>query len=187
MRAITLRRASTAGYAALPGRPTPSASTMRGHRGGRAHHHAVAVRAVHAALGLVELVLRDLAGAQVLGERPGVGARADALALVPAREHRAAGDADGGQVHARSAHQQRGRGLVAAHEQHHAVDADCRGSTPRRPCWRGCDRASRWAAAASRPATSPGTRAGSRPPPSTPAFTCSASVRKCELQGVSSE
>ncbi len=33
-----------------------------------------------------------------------------------------AGDADGGQVAARRAHEQRGRGLVAAHEQHDAVD-----------------------------------------------------------------
>jgi hypothetical protein len=37
-------------------------------------------------------------------------------------EHRAARHADGGQVDAGRAHQQRRRGLVAAHEQHHAVD-----------------------------------------------------------------
>ena len=42
--------------------------------------------------------------------------------------------------------------------------SDCRGSTPRRPCWRGCGTASRSGAAGSRRATSPGTRAGSRRP-----------------------
>ena len=56
MRASTLRRPSTAGYAALPGSPMPSASTMLGHGRGGAHGHAVAVAAVHAALGLEELV-----------------------------------------------------------------------------------------------------------------------------------
>ena len=56
MRASTLRRASTAGMAALPGRPTPSASTMQ------AMVEAVPMvmqwpwLAVHAALGLVELL-----------------------------------------------------------------------------------------------------------------------------------
>ena len=44
------------------------------------------------------------------------------LAAVDAAQLRAAGDADGGQVGARRAHQQRGRGLVAAHQQHDAVE-----------------------------------------------------------------
>jgi len=49
--------------------------------------HAMAVRAVHAGLGLVELRERDFSGAQVLGHRPDVGARADVGAAVLAREH----------------------------------------------------------------------------------------------------
>ncbi len=144
-------------------------------------------RCMHA-LGLVEFVLRHLAGAQ----RP----RDIARRWCPSRcrSPRYLPDSIGppetpmvGRSHARRAHQQRRRGLVAAHQQHDAVDRVARGSTPRRPCWRGCGTASRSAAAASRRATSPGTRAGSRRPRARPACTCSASTRKCALQGVSSD
>ena len=174
------------GYAALPGRPMPSASTML------AIVEAVPIvmqwpwRAVHAALGLDEVVQRHRAGAHLLAHLPHAGARAELLAAPLAVEHRPAGDADRRQVDARRAHQQRRRGLVAAHQQHDAVDRVAADRSPRRPCWRGCGTASRSAAAASRRATSPGTRAGSRRPRRRRCFTCSASVRKCALQGVSS-
>ena len=50
-----------------------------------------------------------------------------------AAEHRTAGHHDGGDVGAGRAHQLRGRGLVAAAQQHHAVDAGWRGSIPPHP------------------------------------------------------
>ena len=94
----------------------------RRHGRGGAHGHAVAVRSMHARFRLMELVERDFSGAQFLGHRPDVGARADVVAAILAREHRPARDEDGGDVDARRAHQDRGRGLVAAAEQHHAVE-----------------------------------------------------------------
>ena len=54
------------------------------------HGHAVAMRAVHARLGLVKLLQRDLSRPQVFGHRPHVGARADVVAVELAREHRSA-------------------------------------------------------------------------------------------------
>ena len=108
-------------------------------------------------------------------------------AAVLAGEHRPAGDADG-RAGRRSPRPSAAtawscRSPPAARRRR----ADCRGSIPRRPCWRGCGRASRWAAAASRRATSPGIRAGSRRLRGRRCCTCSASTRKCVLQGVSSD
>src|SRR6185369_10794313 len=88
----------------------------------RAHHHAVAVRAMRAALGLVEFLHGHLAGAHHLGELPRVRARSMALAAVVAVQHRAARDADRGEVDARGPHEERGCRLVAAHQQHDAVE-----------------------------------------------------------------
>ena len=68
---------STAGIAALPGMPMPSASTMRRHGGGRAHGHAVAGRARHAGLGVEEVLERHAPGLHVLAEAPDIGAGAD--------------------------------------------------------------------------------------------------------------
>ena len=165
MRASTLRRASTAGMAALPGMPTPSASTIE------AMVEAVPMvmqwpceRCMHDSASW-NSSQRDLAGAQVLRHRPDVGARADVGAAVLAGEHRPA-------RHARWSAGRRSprpsaapawscRSRPAAPRRR----AGWRGSIPRRPCWRGCGRASRSAAAASRRATSPGTRAESRRPP----------------------
>ena len=128
----------------------------------RAHGHAMTLRAMHAGFGGGEFFLRHAAAAHVFGHLPHARARADLLAAEMPGQHRAAGDADGGKVAARRAHEQRGRGLVAAHEQHDAVEWDCRGSIPRRPCWRDCGTTSRWDAAAFHPATSPEIRAESR-------------------------
>jgi hypothetical protein len=73
-------------------------------------------------LGLEEVLQLERAGAHLLAHAPHAGARAQFLAAPFAAEHGAARHADGGQVDAGRAHHQRGRGLVAAHEQHHAVD-----------------------------------------------------------------
>ena len=186
-RASTLRRASTAGIAALPGMPTPSDSTIE------AMVDAVPMvmqwpceRCMHDSASW-NSSRRDLAGAQVLRHRPDVGARADVGAAVLAREHRPARHDDGRQVDARRAHQQSPAWSCRSRRAAPRRRAGWRGSIPRRPCWRGCGRASRSAAAASRRATSPGTRAGSRRPRARPPCTCSASTRKCELQGISSD
>ena len=61
-------------------------------------------------------------GLHRLGHLPERGARADPLAAEPAVEHRPAGDEDRRHVDARRAHEERGRGLVAAGQQHHAVE-----------------------------------------------------------------
>ena len=93
-----------------------------GHRAGCSHRHAVTMTAVHAAFGLEEIRQLERAGAHLLAHAPDAGARAQVLAAPFAVQHGSATDADGRQVDARCAHQQRGRGLVAAHQQHHAVD-----------------------------------------------------------------
>ena len=93
------------------------------HGGRGAHGHAVAGGAAHAGLGVDEICDCVILPARTSSlNLPDVGARADVLAAELAVEHRAARDDDGRQVAARRAHQQRGRGLVAAAQQHHAVD-----------------------------------------------------------------
>ena len=92
-----------------------------GHGGGGAHGLAGAGRAVDAALGFKKLGLIDEAGGQLLGKAPGV-AGADRPAAEAAAEQRAGGDDDGRQVGAGGTHEQGRRGLVAADQQHHAVE-----------------------------------------------------------------
>ena len=104
-----------------------------------------------------------LPAAHVFGHLPDARARADLLAAEVARQHRAAGNADGRKVAARRAHQQRGRGLVAAHEQHDAVERIAADATLRRPCWRDCGTTSRWDAAASSPSDITGNSSGNPP------------------------
>ena len=168
MRASTLRRPSTAGIAALPGSPMPSASTMQ------AIVEAVPIVMQWPCERCMQLsaskksAWRHRAGAHRLAHLPDAGAGAEFAAAELARQHRPARDADRRQVDARRAHQQRRRGLVAAHQQHDAVERIARGSIPRRPCWRDCGTASPSAASASRRATSPGTRAESRRPRARP-------------------
>ncbi len=71
---------------------------------------------------LDELRIIDLAGRMLLARVPYRGARAAALALPPAVEHRPAGEHDRRQVDGRGRHQAGRRGLVAPGHQHHAVE-----------------------------------------------------------------
>src|SRR5258705_420748 len=71
----------------VPGEAEPERLDHSGHGGRRPHGHAVTVRAVHARLGLVEFLDRDLSGAQLLGHRPHVGSRADLFVAILVREH----------------------------------------------------------------------------------------------------
>ena len=64
----------------------------------------------------------DLAGAALVPVFPGVGARAQRLALPVAAQHRPGRQIDRRQIHRGGAEQQARRGLVAAAHQHHAVD-----------------------------------------------------------------
>ena len=136
--ASTPRRESTAGMAALSGMPMPSASTM-----------LAMVEAVPMVMQLpaerlcpCSAAMKSstvmLARLHFLEDAPDMGPRADGLAAEIAVQHRPAGDGDGRQIAARRPHQQRRRGLVAAHQQDHPVDRDCRGSIPPHPCWRDC-------------------------------------------------
>ena len=63
-----------------------------------------------------------VAGAHLFGEFVGVGAGADVGAAIFAVEHRPARDDDGGQVHTSRAHNRGRCGLVAAGEEHDAVE-----------------------------------------------------------------
>ncbi len=122
MRASTRRRESTAGIAALVGRPMPSASTID------AIVDAVPIvmqwpaeRDMHDSTstmssGFISPVLSISVTCQTIV--PGT----DVLAAVLAVQHRAAGYADRRQVARRRAHQERRRRLVASHEQHDAVE-----------------------------------------------------------------
>ena len=80
------------------------------------------MRAMHAAFGVEEFFLAHAAGAHFFRHLPDTGAGAELAAAVFTVEHGAAGHAYGGHVARCGAHQQRRRGLVAAHQQHHAVE-----------------------------------------------------------------
>src|SRR3954452_12314230 len=82
----------------------------------------MAMAAVHRTLGLMELLQRDLAGAQLLAHGDDVGPGADLPALVDAAELRTTRDTDRRQVGACSAHEKCGRCLVAAHQQHDPIE-----------------------------------------------------------------
>jgi hypothetical protein len=92
------------------------------HRRRRSHRVAGAGRARHARLGGQKMMHVDLTGFQRFVQLPYGGARTDVLARELAVQHRPAGDDDRRHVAARGAHQQRGRRLVAACEQHDRVD-----------------------------------------------------------------
>jgi hypothetical protein len=93
-----------------------------GHCRGRTHGHAVAVAAVHAAFGFKKVGQLKRSRAYLLTHAPHARARAQLLAAPFAAQHGAAADAHCGQVDAGRAHHQGWRGLVATHQQHHAVD-----------------------------------------------------------------
>ena len=65
---------------------------------------------------------RDVAGALLVPVFPGVRARAELLAAPVAAQHRPGGHVDERQPHRDRAHDEAGRGLVAAAHQHRAVD-----------------------------------------------------------------
>ena len=94
----------------------------RRHGRGGAHGHAGAVAARDAGLDIDPVLVGDLSGTALVPVFPGVGARAQRLALPVAAQHRTGGQIDRRDIHAGGAEQQRRRGLVAAAHQHHAID-----------------------------------------------------------------
>ena len=94
----------------------------RVHGRGRAHRVAMADRWRGRGDDLHELLVVDLAFGKVGARLPDDGARAAALAVMPAVEHRSAGEDDGGNVDRRRRHDAGRRRLVAAGRQHDAVD-----------------------------------------------------------------
>ena len=114
-------RLSGAGSPAVPGRVVPSTSAS-----------SPMVEAVPITLQCPRLRIIDdsaamksawdSSGPYVLAQPPHVGAAAERLAAERAGQHGPAGDDHRGQVHRRRPHEQRGDGLVAPAQQHHAVD-----------------------------------------------------------------
>ena len=156
-----------------------------GHGRGGAHGLAGAGRAVDAALGLEKLGRVDQAGRQLLGEAPGV-AGADRPAAEAAAEQRPGGDDDRRQVGAGGTHEQGRRGLVAADQQHDAVERvaadrflDLHGARLRNSMALG--------RSVSSPRDIAGNSSGTPPASQTPRFTCSASSRSEALQGLRSD
>ena len=92
------------------------------HRGRGAHRVAVTERGRRCGRGGEKLLLVDLTRGEFAARAPDHRARADQFAVMPAIEHRSAGQHDGGNVDGRRRHDLRGRGLVAAGGQHHGVD-----------------------------------------------------------------
>ena len=185
--AITRRRESTAGIAALPESAMPSAS------------------AIEAMVEAVPMVLQEPAERDIEASASRnsswvmspaftasenchrCGARAHALAPEVAVQHRPAGDHDRRHVAGGRAHQQRGRGLVAAHQQHARRRSAGRGSPPRPPWRRGCGTSSRSGGRCFRRPRTPAPRPGSRPPRRCRASPARPGSRRWALQGVSSD
>ena len=94
----------------------------RGHGRRRAHGHAMPVGAGDAGLDLLPLLLADDPGAAVVPVFPDVAAATQGLAFPVSAQHRPGRHENRRQVHADRAHQQARRGLVAAAQQHGAVD-----------------------------------------------------------------
>ena len=93
------------------------------HHGRRgAHDHASAERARNALLHLGPLLFADVAGLLLGPVFPHVRAGAEMLAAPIAAQHRPRRHIDGRNAHADCTHHQARRGLVAAAEQHRAVD-----------------------------------------------------------------
>ncbi len=86
------------------------------------HRHAGAVAARDAGLDIHPILVGDFSRAPLVPVFPGVGPRAQRLALPVAAQHRPRGQVDRRQIHAGGAEQQRRRGLVATAHQHDAVD-----------------------------------------------------------------
>ena len=117
-RMIGIRRRDRRGA----GQRQPESFRDRHHGGGGAHHHAGAERARDAGLDLAPFPFADIAGAFLVPVFPDVGAGAERAAVPVAAQHRAGRHVDRRQAHRDRAHDQAGRGLVAAAHQHRAVD-----------------------------------------------------------------
>ena len=91
------------------------------HGRGRAHGVAIAHRGGRGRGHFHEAFVVDLARRKLLTARPDDGAGSGALALVPAVQHRAHRQGNGGNIHRGRRHEQRGRGLVAADGQDNPV------------------------------------------------------------------
>ena len=121
--AASSSRLSGAGVPATPGHDRARAPRRPGHRRRGAHRVAVAAAADHRRLRRGGSCLRrQRARPDLLGQPPHVGAAAERHAAERAGEHRPARHDHGRQVDRRGGHQQRRDRLVAAAEQHHAVD-----------------------------------------------------------------
>ena len=92
------------------------------HRGGGAHRVAVTLAADHRRLAREEHRLAERPGAHLLGQSPYVRAASEGFIAEMTGEHRSAWHDHGGKVDGCRRHQQRRNGLVAAAEQHDAVD-----------------------------------------------------------------
>ena len=156
-----------------------------GHGGGGAHGHAGAAGAVHIALAGRELCHGHFTRTHHLTHLPHASTRAHVFAAELAVEHRATRQADGGQITTGRTHHQRRRGLVAAHEQHHAVDGVAANAflhIHRRQVAEQHRSGRSWVS----PSDITGNSSGNPPASYTPRLTNSANSRKCPLQGVSS-
>ena len=103
------------------GHGEPQCFDHAGHGGSRAHGHAGAVAARHARFSVAQVFGAHDAGAEVVDKAPHIGAGANVFAAEFAVEHGAAGDHNGGQIHAGRAHERGRGGLIAAGEQHHTI------------------------------------------------------------------
>ena len=100
----------------------PDSLDHAGHRRGRTHGHAVAVRARNPGLGLQVIQARDAPGPQLGGKAIDIRSGTDILIAELAVEHRPARHRNGRQIHARRPHQTGWRRFVAAGQQHHSVE-----------------------------------------------------------------
>jgi hypothetical protein len=100
----------------------PKRLGQRIHRRGGAHGVAMADRGRGRTDDLDEFTVVDLALGQLFARLPHHRARAGALAMVPAVEHRPAREHDGRNIHRRRSHDLRRRRLVAAGGQHHRIE-----------------------------------------------------------------
>jgi hypothetical protein len=175
------------GIAALPESAMPRASAIEAIVEAVPIVLQVPVERAHRGFRLQELGLRHLAGLHGLRELPKVRARPDALAAEIAVEHRTAGYDDRGEVGGCRRHQQRRRGLVAAHEKDRAVDRLPAHLPLRQRARRGCGYIIAVGRNVFSEAENTGISTGNPPASHTPAFTFSASSRRWPLQGVRSD
>jgi hypothetical protein len=175
--ASAMRRASTAGSAALVGRASPIAS----HRDAMVDAVPMVMQTPADRLMPDSVAMksqRHLARAH--------GCRRISRHPCPSRgpappfavQHRTRRHHDRRQIDRGRPHQLPRRGLVAAAQQDHAVDAIGADRFPPHPSTTGCETASPWASSASRPGLITGNSTGKPPASQTPRLTPSASSRR---------